>query len=318
ARRARQNWRRGRRGWGRGSPSPCGGSPPFLKSLVDESSIDWSRYRCLAAVGGEGMTEGLRTHLERAFERVYSSFGASDLEINVGAETDLSIGLRQLLAADLRVGDALGLPRRSILPMVFQYNPLDYLIETNEAGEMLITICRRRNVAPKIRYNIHDLGQVVRFRDVGPALDKLGYKLGELAPDYLRLPFLFHYGRSDATVAYYGANISPIDVEEVMNALDELAGRCSSYALLVGEDERSNKQLEIAFELRRGSRAPWRQEALSRKFLARLAELNQDYREAARFIPDGYEPKLAFYEPGDGPFADIDPRLKRPYIQRAR
>src|SRR5262249_58371554 len=126
ARRARQNWRRGRRGWGRGSPSPCGGSPPFLKSLVDESSIDWSRYGCLAAVGGEGMTEGLRAHLERSFERVYSSFGASDLEINVAAETDLSIGLRQLLASDPRVGDALGLPRRSILPMVFQYNPLDY------------------------------------------------------------------------------------------------------------------------------------------------------------------------------------------------
>jgi phenylacetate-coenzyme A ligase PaaK-like adenylate-forming protein len=101
------------------------GYPPFLKSLVDESSIDWSQYRCVAAVGGEGMTEGLRAHLERAFERVYSSFGASDLEINVAAETDLSIGLRQLLAADPAVGEALGLPQRSILPMVFQYNPLD-------------------------------------------------------------------------------------------------------------------------------------------------------------------------------------------------
>jgi acyl-CoA synthetase (AMP-forming)/AMP-acid ligase II len=159
---------------------------------------------------------------------------------------------------------------------------------------------------------------VVRFREITPALDELGYRLDDIAPDYLRLPFLLHYGRSDATVAYYGANISPVDVEEVMNALEELAGRCASYALLVGEDERSNKQLEIAFELRQGGRAPWRQDALRRKFLARLAEINQDYREAARFIPDGFEPKLAFYKPGEGPFADIDPRLKRPYIQRAQ
>jgi phenylacetate-CoA ligase len=294
------------------------GYPPFLKSLVDESALDWSQYRCLAAVGGEGMTEGLRAHLERAFERVYSSFGASDLEINIAAETDLAIGLRQLLAADPRVGDEVGLPRRSILPMVFQYNPLDYLIETNESGELLITICRLRNVAPKIRYNIHDLGQVVRFRDVAPALERLGYTLEGLAPGHLKLPFLFHYGRSDATVAYYGANISPVDIEEVMHTLEELARRCAGYALLVGEDERSNKQLEVAFELRQGERAPWRQEALRRRFLARLAEINQDYREAARFIPDGYEPTLAFYKPGEGPFAGIDPRLKRPYIQRAR
>ena len=200
----------------------------------------------------------------------------------------------------------------------FQYSPLDYLIETNDAGELLVTICRLRNVAPKVRYNLHDLGRTVRFRDVGPALEELGYALDELAPGHLKLPFLFHYGRSDATVAYYGANISPVDVEEVMNALTELGGRCANYALIVGEDERANKQLEIAFELRQGERAPWRQEALRSKFLARLADVNQDYREAARFIPDGYEPKLAFYETGEGPFADIDPRLKRPYIQHAR
>jgi phenylacetate-CoA ligase len=202
--------------------------------------------------------------------------------------------------------------------MVFQYNPLDYLIETNEAGELLITICRLRNVAPKIRYNIHDLGQAVPFRALGPALVQLGYTLDEITPDYLELPFLFHYGRSDATVAYYGANISPVDVEEVMNGLEEIARRCANYALLVSEDERSNKQLEIALELRSGERAPRRPEALRRAFLTRLGEINQDYREAARFIPDGYEPTLAFYETGAGPFAEIDPRLKRPYIRSAR
>jgi hypothetical protein len=103
-----------------------------------------------------------------------------------------------------------------------------------------------------------------------------------------------------------------------MHALGEVADRCASYALLVGEDEHANKQLEFALELRTHERAPWRLEALRRKFLGRLGEINQDYREAARFIPEGYEPTLAFYETGEGPFADIDPRLKRPYIQNRR
>src|SRR5204863_2815160 len=118
--------------------------------------------------------------------------------------------------------------------------------------EMLITICRLRNVAPKIRYNIRDLGQVVPFRDVGPALGRLGHTLEEIDRNYLELPFLFHYGRADATVAYYGANISPLDVEEVMHGLSEIADRCASFALLDNEDEHSNKQLEIALELRTG------------------------------------------------------------------
>ena len=292
------------------------GYPPFLKSLVDESAIDWKRYRCLAAVGGEGMTEGLRAHLEQAFERVYSSYGASDLEINIAAETDLSIGIRRLLAGDERVALALGLPKRSILPMVFQYNPLDYVVETNERGELLVTICRLATVAPKIRYNIHDLGEIVTYRHATAALDGLGIRVDELDPGHLELPFLVHYGRSDATVSFFGANISPVDVEEILNVLDEIATRCANYALLVSEDDGANKQLEIAFELRAGSAAPADGESVRRAFLARLGEINQDFREAERFIPAGHEPTLAFYEPGDGPFANIDPRLKRPYIQR--
>src|SRR5215207_2101848 len=165
------------------------GYPPFLKQLVDEARIDWSEYDCAAVVGGEGMSEALRSYLLRHFQAVYSSFGAADLEINIAAESDFTIALRRLLAERPELGHALELPSHSSLPMVFQYNPLDYVIETNEAGEL----------------------------------------------------------------AFYGANVAPADVEEVVYSLPELAERVRSFALLLGEDGAANRTLAFAFELAAGA-----------------------------------------------------------------
>ena len=88
------------------------------------------------------MSEALRSYLERSFRRVYSSFGASDLEINIAAENELTIAVRRLLAKRPDLARALGLPEQPTLPMVFQYNPLDYLVETTAGGELVITVNR--------------------------------------------------------------------------------------------------------------------------------------------------------------------------------
>jgi phenylacetate-CoA ligase len=293
------------------------GYPPFLKQLVDEARIDWSEYDCSAVVGGEGMSEALRNYLLRSFQSLYSSFGAADLEINIAAESDFTIALRRLLAERPELGRALDLRARASLPMVFQYNPLDYVIETNEAGELVISICRAQTTAPKLRYNIHDLGCVVRFRDVERALAELGLRPADLAERHLDLPLVFHYGRSDATVAFYGANVAPADVQEVVYSLPELADRVRSLALLLGEDGTANETLAFAFELAAGAEPPADVEPTRARFLDRLKQVNQDYREVARFVPPGKEPTLEFHEPGQGPFAGYDIRLKHRYVQSA-
>ena len=247
------------------------GYPPFLKQLVDEARVDWSEYDCSAVVGGESMSEALRSYLLRRFRTVYSSFGAADLEINIAAENDFAIALRRLLAERPELGRALGLPARPSLPMVFQYNPLDYFIETNESGELVISICRLGTTAPKLRYNLHDLGCVVRFPEVVRALAEMGLQPADLAERHLDLPLLFHYGRSDATVAFYGANVAPTDIQEVVYSLPELAERVGSFALLPGEDEEANKTLAFAFELAAGAEPPADFEAMRARFLDRLS-----------------------------------------------
>jgi phenylacetate-CoA ligase len=287
------------------------GYPPFLKGLVDRADVDWDELDCAAVVGGEGMSEALRSHLERAFRSVYSSFGASDLEINIAAENDETIAVRRLLLDRPELGEVLGLPDHGSLPMVFRFNPLDHLVETNEAGELVFTICRLGTASPKIRYNLRDLGCVVWPSQLERALGEL-----ELPASGQRLPLLFHYGRSDSTVAFYGANVAPADVEDAVLSVPALAERVDSFALLVSEDGRANKRLTFALELREGTDVPV-PDGLNRAVLERLAAINQDYREASRFIPEGLEPELEFHRHGTGPFEGHDPRLKRRYIHQA-
>jgi phenylacetate-CoA ligase len=292
------------------------GYPPFLKRLVDSADLDWSAYRCSAVCGGEGMSEGLRDYLSVAFRPIYSSYGASDLEINIGAETDFTIALRRALATNPALAEALGLPDHSLSPMVFQYNPLEYVIETNVEGELVVTIARPHAISPKIRYNIHDVGRAVPMHDVRRALWETGVNQS-VPPSATALPLLFHYGRPDQTVSFYGANVAPGDLEATLFSLPELARRVDSFAIIASEDERANKRLTFALELAQGSQVPSDVDVTCREFLRRLSELNQDYREAARMIPAGLEPTVEFHPHGAGPFRGADVRLKRDYVRTA-
>lgn len=293
------------------------GYPPFLKSFVDTADIDWAQYDVTAVFGGEGMSEGMRTYLLRSFRRVYGSYGASDLEINLAAESDLSIAVRRLLVERPELRRRLGRVESTDLPMVFQYNPIDYYVETNDVGELVVTLCRTRNAAPKIRYNIRDLGHIVRHPELRAILHEESVRLEDLAPRSSDLPFLFLYGRADDAVAYYGCKVTPGNVQDVVFSVAELQETVDSFALVVTEDERANKRLALAFELRAGKTTPAADaEELRQRVLGRLAELNQDYREAQRFMPVEARPTLEWHAHGTGPFAGADIRLKRHYVHR--
>jgi phenylacetate-CoA ligase len=293
------------------------GYPPFLKTLVDRADVDWERYDVYAAFGGEGISEAMRDYLGRAFTKVYGSYGASDLEINIAAENDFTIALRRALATDPELRRALTWPDEQ-LPMVFQYSPLDYLIETNADGELVVTLLRASNVSPRVRYNIHDRGHVLRFPELRRRLAAVGRSPDDFGNgSRTDLPLLFHYGRADQAVAFYGSKVTPADVEAAVFSIPELAAIVDSFALLVHEDEDVNKRLTIALELGAGKTAPADVETLRGIFLSRLESVNQDYREAARFIPPGGEPELMFCAPAGGPFAANDIRVKKRYIQTA-
>jgi phenylacetate-CoA ligase len=288
------------------------GYPPFLKQVADSNDIDWKQYHISAIYGGEGISEAMRASLLERYSDVVGSYGASDLEINIAHESKFTIALRQALAEDESLRNALLSQNRGIVPMIFQYNPYDYLFETNDKGELLVTICRLENLSPRIRYNIHDLGHVEQFYALKKKLKALGRK------DLLKLveldfAVLFHYGRSDLSVDYNGAVVGPEEIKQILSASRQYEGKIQSFRLVSYEDKQSHKHLLIALELHEKATLPVHE---SDKLLAYLIEqlqvMNLDFKSAHRTAP--FKPELKVYKQATGIFDTAHQKLKNDYV----
>lgn len=293
------------------------GYPPFLKHLVDVAEAEgfpFDDFHLNALVGGEGMSEGLRDYLLRRFHKVYSGYGATDLEIGIAGETPLSVAIRRLARDNQMVRQKL-FGKDSRLPMLFQYNPVMHYIEVNENRELIFTITRLSLLSPRIRYNIHDEGGVARYDEMAKALASVGYNIREIATQagvsrYLRLPFLWVYGRRDSTVSVMGANIYPEDLEECLYADPELAGMTQSYCLSLSGTHGGEVRPCFLFEI--GAEP---NEELKDRFcesiLHHLQRINADFREAHHEYPEIMVPEVQLYSIGQGPFKQDAGRIKQ-------
>ena len=80
------------------------------------------------------MTEAMRDYLERRLVKVRSGYGASDVQIGIAGETDLSVWVRKLLVARADVARRCSDRGEDRVPMAFQYNPLENYIEINDSA----------------------------------------------------------------------------------------------------------------------------------------------------------------------------------------
>jgi phenylacetate-CoA ligase len=286
------------------------GYPPFLRTLLDaatERGVDLSRLTLYGFVGGEGMTEASRARLERTFVRVWSAYGASDLDIGVAAETPVSVWLRRQAAASPELALAL-FGRTDRLPMVFQYDPCDYFVET-VSGELVVTVIRPM-LSPRIRYNVGDEGGTVAFSAAMTACRALGLDPPAAEARPFRLPFLFVHGRSDQTISYMGANLYPEDVAAGIadsRSADVLGAFCMELAE-VDDDVRPVVHVEapVGSDVDPAEVA----DAIRR----RLAASSADYRTALVESPAAGDIRVRLWDPGTGPFAANAGRIKQRHI----
>lgn len=288
------------------------GYPPFLKAWLDETELDLSLYRIDAVVGGEGMSEGLRSHFLKFFNSVVSSYGASDLEINIGVETELTIALRRLCFQNRSLSEKLF--GRETPPMIFQYNAADYIIETNAEGELIFTITRFEGAAPKIRYNLRDSGGCYVYEDLSAHLKSEGFEIAELAERQSAFPILFVHGRNDLSVPFYGAKIFPHDLEEIINTNPALVGRINSFQIKSDESPDLKRTLKIHLEkVRLPKNDLPAGEELHELIFAELCRVNQDFREVTKMF-DRNQVEIYLHDFETDMFAGRDIRIKNKYI----
>jgi len=288
------------------------GYPPFLRQLIDQPEIDWNRYRIAGIFGGEGMSESMREYLEQYYTEVVGSYGASDLEINIAHESEFTIGLRKALIQDEKLRKLILKENHGIIPMVFQYNPYDYLFETNDKGELIVTICRTYNLSPRIRYNIHDLGHAYDFYKLKSLLKRHGY--GKLLENVeLDFGVLFHYGRSDLSVDYNGGVVGPEEIRQIIEADDEFRDKVNTFRLISFEDKDAKKHLMIAVETMKDRKIDAKQaDTLLATIIEQLKLSNLDFKSAIRTAE--FAPELKIYEAQTGIFDAEHTKLKNDYI----
>lgn len=279
------------------------GYPPNIRKIAEaiqndpelKKRLENGKLNLNAIVGGEGMTEELRQDiLDKGFKTVYSSYGASDLDINIGFETDTEITIRKAcienpaLAKELYGG---GPP-----PMVFHYDPLHYYIETTKDNELVYTCCRKERASPRIRYNLHDTGKVMMAKDVKAILQKYGV---EITPR-TNLPFLFVHGR-EGTVSYGGSKIHYEHLEQAIRELDEDGNiNMDRFALHKKEDD---DQLEFWIEAATDEAyedmsSKKNLKKFQRKLIDVIAEKNTDFKKILDGQANPY-PQIRLFRPGE-------------------
>jgi phenylacetate-coenzyme A ligase PaaK-like adenylate-forming protein len=286
------------------------GYPPFLLEVLDEAAtagVDLGRARLYAVTGGEALPEGTRRRLLRVFTRVYSAYGASDIDVGMACETPFSVAVRQAAESNPKLARALfgDDPR---LPSVFAYDPTAYHHEVLADGTLATTVLRRV-AQPRVRACVGDSGGVATWTHVCAVLRDHGVDPLALGAHDWRQPLVWVHGRADGTVSLWGANVYPDDVGRALTDDPVLSEAVRGWAIeLAGTDEDPVPalHLEVAAGVDTDGLAPRAATTVD----ARLRAVNADYRTACAEHPAIATWRVSLHSAGTGPFAP-DGRIKR-------
>lgn len=306
------------------------GYPPFLKKFLDETKVPLKEYKIHILTGGEGISLEWKKYFQAKLWKdatLFSSYGASDIDVNVAFETPFSQRVRELCQKNLKLREAL-FGTVPTIPMLFQYNPMmHYITQTyNRAegkSEFVITLCDKNVVSPKVRYNLHDEGGVFTYQEMLAILER--YEplfLGEYPAKYrrwplMKLPFLYVAGRTDGTISVDGANVYPNQIEAGILSNKELEKKTNAFLLYKATQKKQNLQLTVAIQLKEKIRS---NSALQKKYhdviLKKLLELNPDFRESYDHNKALCDPLLVLHKYDSKLFSENEEGVKEKYIRQ--
>lgn len=209
--------------------------------LARSKGISLHDHLTIAVVGGEALSELQRARIKASqhctasstgFREVYSFYGASDIDINIGMETPYEIALRDVLERNSDLARYLLGANMPFVPMIFSYDPLSHLIEVNHESQLLFTEVSGNRISPRIRYNL-DKGTIRSAAEVNTALQEFGITIP--AKRICQNPFVFVWGRIDDGITYRGANLAWENLETALRALN-LGDIVQAFGLLQYED----------------------------------------------------------------------------------
>ncbi|MFA6302963.1 MAG: hypothetical protein WC627_07505 [Legionella sp.] len=290
------------------------GYPPFLKDLTafaKEKGYNFADFGAIAIVGGQAMSEAMRDQvIEHGFQQVFSSYGASDLDINLGVETDYEVSVRKTIEKNPNLARELYGENKG-LPMVFHYDPMNYHVECDDDNNLIFTCARNDRSSPRIRYNLGDKGRIYASSDVQALLTKYGM----FQQPKTNLPLMFVWGR-DSMVVYNGANLDFTELERAITLDSELKNKVLKKAFYTHGDD-----IEVWLELNDGLALPTdgEMQAHTHAIYHNLVSLNQDFRFQVDKLDDRTPlPMVRFFRRGESPIIDAGGERKQVLVFERR
>jgi phenylacetate-CoA ligase len=212
--------------------------------------------------------------------------------------------------------------RTDYVPALFQYNTGTYFMEENN-GEVVITT---KSTTPLVRYNVHDRGGVIKFREMEQILAKHGYDYKKLLkkrglPEEIvwQQPFVYCGGRGSDTIIVGGANIVPEQIAPVL--FNDKIKDVHSFKVCAKYDEEQHQIFSVLLELKNGkninsSKLVRIKQRYHDLILKQLQRTNLDFRDAYRIDPKVCDPSVEVFQSGDGPFEQDSGRTKPKLVLR--
>lgn len=290
------------------------GYPPHMEQVVQlarEMNIPLQNNPVMAVVGGEAMSEVQRSRITAqrdsngttfGFQEVFSFYGASDIDINIGIETAYTKALRSVLIESPSIARELFGTNVPFIPMIFAFDPLCHYIEVNEHGELVYTELSGDRISPRVRYNLGDKGMVRQFSEVESILRSAGINIP--LPAGCRTPVVFVWGRVEDGVTFRGANLAWENLHEAIRRL-KLIEHVQAFGIAQHEAEG-----RVLTDLLLHIPDPQVADAFTedgpgflKRIIDELWELNQDFRYQVQWVTDPADlPRLRLYL-SDSPMA---------------
>ena len=196
----------------------CPSAIRHLHLKAEERGIKLPHGRLRYMVLGEPFPESLRIGLQSASgvpesePVIVSMYGSADTGF-LGVETAATALLRQALTDDPELAEQFGV--RGVVPHYFHFTASDVYLETIN-GELCVT---RWQGIPLIRYNLHDVAELLSWEAVAGAVSQLSARFPLLAgicgdaglPDLIAIS-----GRSDGCLILCGTNITEAMLDEAV------------------------------------------------------------------------------------------------------
>lgn len=288
------------------------GYPPFLKDLtayVESKGYHFDDFSAIGVVGGQAISEAMRELLiEKGFNQIYSSYGASDLDINLGVETEFEIALRKAIEKNPGLARELFGENKGI-PMVFHYDTMNYHVECDGDNQLIFTCTHDHRSSERARYVLGDEGRLYACSDVQAILAKHGLFLKPKT----NLPLMFVWGR-ESTVVYNGANLAFTELERAITDDEELKEQVLKKAFYAYHDEEGAERLEIWLELDEGKEFPSEEEmqASTQRLFNSLTAINQDFKWQLEQLDNGtLLPVVRYFKRGASPISETDGHRKQ-------